>query len=90
LPGVWSAKLASTATMTLVDALRKLLSDEKLEDDERQVLLAFFRFTDRVTGGDSVDTPETTGKPYLLADAAGVVTGGDPFICNYAVLGPAA
>lgn len=75
--------------MSLVDALRKLLSKEELEDDERQVLLAFYRFTDRAEGSDSVDTPETTGKPYLLANGAGVVSGGDPFICNYAVMGPA-
>lgn len=90
LPGVWSVKLASTATMTLVEALRKLLSKEELEDDERQVLLAFYRFTDKAAGSDSVDTPETTGKPYLLADENGDVVGGDPFICNYAVMGPAA
>jgi hypothetical protein len=87
LAGVWSAKLASTATMTIVDALRKLLGGERLEDDERQVLLAFYRFTDRATAGDSVDTPETTTRPYYLADGAGVVGNGKtPFICNYAVL----
>lgn len=85
--GIWRVKLASTATMTLVDTLRKLLSDEKLEDDERQVLLAFYRFTDSVTMSDSVATPETTTRPYYLADGAGVVgSGKTPFICNFAVL----
>lgn len=64
LAGVWSVKLASTATMSLVDALRKLLSKEELEDDERQVLLAFYRVTDRATVGDSVDEPETSQGPY--------------------------
>ncbi|MGR3504907.1 MAG: hypothetical protein ACU0B7_03440 [Paracoccaceae bacterium] len=86
LDGIWSVTLASTATMSLVDALRKLLSDEKLEADERQVLLAFFRFADAATGDDAVDTPETTVRPYYLADGAGVVTAGTPFICNFAKL----
>lgn len=87
LAGVWSVKLASTATMSLVDALRKLLTNEQLEDDERQVLLAFYRFTDMAQATDSVDTPETTTRPYYLADGAGVVGAGKtPFICNFAVL----
>lgn len=87
LDGVWSVKLASTATMSLVDALRKLLTNERLEDDERQVLLAFYRFTDRATGGDSVEAPETTVRPYYLADEDGVVGAGKtPFICNFAKL----
>lgn len=87
LDGVWSVSLASTATMTLIDALRKLLSEEKLEDDELEVLLSYYRFTDRAEASDSVDTPETTLRPYYLADGAGVVGMGlTPFICNFAVL----
>lgn len=87
IDGVWSVALASTATMSLVDALRKLLVKEKVEDDEREILLAFYRFTDRMTVADAVDTPETTERPYYLADASGVLGAGKtPFICNYAVL----
>lgn len=86
LDGVWSVTLASTATMSLVDALRKLLGKEELEDDELQVLLAFFRFHDRATGSDSVEAPSTTERPYYLADEDGVVTAGTPFICNFAKL----
>jgi hypothetical protein len=87
LSGVWSVTLASTATMSLIDALRGLLKPESLADDELQVLLAFFRFSDSATGTDSVDTPETTERPYYLANGAGVVgVGKEPFICNFAVL----
>lgn len=87
LDGIWSVTLASTATMSLVDTLRKLLSDEKLEADEREVLLAFFRFTDAATVSDAVDTPEVTERPYYLADENGVVgVGKTPFICNFAKL----
>lgn len=87
LDGVWSVSLASTASMTLVDALRKLLTDEQLEADELEVLLSFYRFDDRATGTDEVDTPETTIRPYYLADGVGVVgVGKTPFICNFAVL----
>jgi hypothetical protein len=64
LAGVWSVKLASTATMSIVDALRKLLTDEQLEDDERQVLLAFYRFSDEATGSETIDTPTTQTGPY--------------------------
>ncbi len=89
IDGVWSVSLVSTATMTLVDALRSLLNQEKLEADEQEVLLAFFRFTDAVAVTDSVDTPETTERPYYLADADGNVGAGKtPFICNFAVLEP--
>lgn len=87
IDGVWSVELASTATMSLVEALRKLLGEEKLEADEREILLAFFRFTDRAQADDEVDTPETTIRPYYLADENGDVgLGNTPFICNFAVL----
>lgn len=87
LDGVWSVSLASTATMTLVDALRKLLGEEDLEADEREILLSFFRFRDRATASDSVDAPDTTERPYYLADENGVVgVGKTPFICNFAKL----
>lgn len=69
LDGVWSVSLASTATMTLVEALRALLRDEDLEDDELQVLLAFYRFTDAASAVDSVDEPETTTGPYVWGTA---------------------
>ncbi|MCD1627045.1 hypothetical protein K7H22_13670 [Seohaeicola saemankumensis] len=69
LDGIWSVTLASTATMSLVDALRKLLAVEKLEDDELKVLLAFFRFSDRASVTDDVDTPETTTPPYVWGTA---------------------
>ena len=73
--------------MTLVEVLQSLLREEELEDDERQVLLAFYRFSDSATGSDSVDTPTTTIRPYYLADGAGAVgSGKTPFICNYSVL----
>lgn len=89
LDGTWSVSLASTATMTLVEALKGLLKEEDLEADELEVLLAFYRFSDASEGSDSVAAPETTQAPYLLADAAGNVQPGfDPFICNFARLGP--
>ena len=63
--GVWSVSLASAATMSLVEALQKLLRGERIEEDDRQVLLSFFRFNDRATGSDSVEEPETTQGPYV-------------------------
>lgn len=86
LDGVWSVELASTASMTLVEALRSLLKKEELEADEMEVLLAFYRFEDAATASDSLDDASYTTRPYYLADAAGVVTAGTPFICNFAIL----
>ncbi|MBA4307000.1 MAG: hypothetical protein C0429_09725 [Sphingopyxis sp.] len=86
IAGVWSVKLASAASLTLVEALRSLLKKEELSSDEMEVLLAFYRFSDRGVGTDDLDDATYTERPYYLADAAGVVTAGEPFICNYAVL----
>lgn len=86
IDGVWSVTLVSAATMSLVDALRALLQQEKLQDDQQEVLLAFYRFTDLAGVADTVDTPETTQRPYYLADEDGIVSAGSPFICNFAVL----
>lgn len=65
LSGVWSVTLASTATMSLIDALRGLLKPESLADDELQVLLAFYRFSDSAVGSDEVEAPTFTTGPYL-------------------------
>jgi hypothetical protein len=85
--GIWSVTLASAASLTLVEALQRLLRGERLEEDDRRVLLSFFRFQDRATASDSLDDPETTECPYYLADENGVVGAGKtPFICNFAKL----
>lgn len=91
LDGTWFVSLASTATMTLVEALRGLLKKEELEADELRVLLAFYRFSERAEGTDAVDTPETTERPYLLADASGnVPVGFSGFVLNFCKLEPPA
>lgn len=69
LDGIWSVTLASTATMSLVDALRKLLTPEKLEDDELQVLLAFYRFADKVEANEEVEPPTSQMGPYNWGSA---------------------
>lgn len=89
LDGVWSVSLASSASLTLVEALRSLLKQEELEADEMEVLLAFYTFADRGIGSDEADDAEYTVAPYLLADENGdVLPGYAPFICNFCKLEP--
>ncbi|MGX7894410.1 hypothetical protein [Tsuneonella sp. HG222] len=65
LEGVWSVQLASTASLTLVEALRSLLKKEELQADEMEVLLAFFTFRDEATGSDDLDDATYSTGPYL-------------------------
>ncbi len=65
LDGVWSVTLASTASLTLTEALKSLLKKEELAEDEMQILLAFYRFRDRGVGTDDLDDATFTTGPYL-------------------------
>lgn len=67
--GVWSVELASTASLTLVEALRKLLKKEELIADEMELLLGFFSFTDRATALDTLEDATSTTGPYYWGTA---------------------
>lgn len=69
--GVWRASLASTATLTLIKLLQKLLLDEKLEDDELQTLLTYLEFEENAIAGDTIDSITAKTEPYNW-DATGV------------------
>lgn len=66
--GVWRATLQSTATLTLIKLLQKLLLDEKLEDDELQTLLTYLEFNENATAGDTIDSITAKTEPYNWDD----------------------
>jgi hypothetical protein len=69
--GVWAVELQSTATLTLIKLLQKLLLNEKLEDDELQTLLTYLEFEENATAGDTIDSITAKTEPYNW-DATGV------------------
>lgn len=62
--GVWRVTLASTATLSLVRLLQKLLLDEKLEDDELQTLLTYLTFNENAVAGDEITNIQASSEPY--------------------------
>lgn len=69
--GVWRATLASTATMTLIELLQKLILEEKLEDDELKTLLTYLSFDENAVAGDTIQSITAKTEPYNW-DAIGV------------------
>jgi len=66
--GIWSVELQSTATMTLVQLLQRMLLDEKLEDDEVQTLLTYLTFTDSARASDIIEEIVRYNEPYNWDD----------------------
>jgi len=62
--GEWRATLASTATLTLVRLLQKMLLNEKLEDDELQTLITYLTFTENTSAGDTIESITAKTEPY--------------------------
>ena len=62
--GVWSIELASTATMTLIQLLQKMLLNEKLEDDELESLLTYLTFEENAVASDILESVTAKTEPY--------------------------
>jgi hypothetical protein len=56
----WRVELATTKTLSMVDALQKLLLQERISLGEDETLLSFFDFADSFLMTDALTTPFTT------------------------------
>lgn len=66
--GVWAVTLSSTATLTLVKLLQKLLLEEKLEDDELETLLTYLIFEENAFASDTLVSVTAKTEPYNWDD----------------------
>lgn len=62
--GVWSVELQSTATMSLVQLLQRMLLDEKLDEDEVVTLLTYLTFSDSAQATDVIEQIVRYNEPY--------------------------
>lgn len=68
LAGVWSVELQSTATMSLVQLLQRMLLDEKLDEDEVRTLLTYLTFNDNAVAADVIEPLVRYNEPYNWDD----------------------
>lgn len=62
--GVWSVELQSTATMSLINLLQRMLQDERLDSDEIETLLTYLVFQDGTEASDTIESISSKSEPY--------------------------